>query len=113
MVGISIRHKWVKTECWLYFSGTYCQQREVEAITEGVEDNEGMVRPDFLLVDLREIFFRFKVGGRGKKRKKRSENDQFTGHFQSFFFIFRAFFLFIFRAFFFLISPEQTVKLVK
>ena len=24
-------------------SGTYCQQREVEAITEGIEDNEGTV----------------------------------------------------------------------
>lgn len=26
----------------LEFRGTYCQQREVEAISEGVEDNEGM-----------------------------------------------------------------------
>ena len=25
----------------LEFRGTYCQQREVEAISEGVEDNEG------------------------------------------------------------------------
>ena len=25
----------------LEFRGTYCQQREVEAITEGVEDDEG------------------------------------------------------------------------
>ena len=24
----------------IFVSGTYCQQREVEAITEGVEDNE-------------------------------------------------------------------------
>ena len=29
---------------WLFpVSGTYCQQREVEAITEGIEDNEGTV----------------------------------------------------------------------
>jgi hypothetical protein len=26
------------------FTGTYCQQREVEAITEDVEDNEGLLR---------------------------------------------------------------------
>lgn len=25
----------------VFFSGTYCQQREVEAITEGAEDDEG------------------------------------------------------------------------
>lgn len=25
----------------LEFRGTYCQQREVEAITEGVEENDG------------------------------------------------------------------------
>ena len=53
----------------------------------------------FLLVDLREKNFRFRVEGKEKKQKKSSENDQSTGHFQSFFF--------------FLISPEQTVKLVK
>ena len=40
----------------------------------------------FLLVDLREIFFRIGSGGRKKKEKKKgSENDQSTGHFQSFF----------------------------
>ena len=39
----------------------------------------------FLLVDLREFFFRFSVGGWEKKQKS-SENDQLTGHFQSFFF---------------------------
>lgn len=27
----------------LEFRGTYCQQREVEAISEGVEDNQGTV----------------------------------------------------------------------
>lgn len=26
----------------LEFRGTYCQQREVEAITEGVEENDGI-----------------------------------------------------------------------
>ena len=41
-----------------------------------------------------------------EKKEKNSENDQLTGHFQRFFFIFRAFI-------FFLISPEQTVKLKK
>ena len=35
-------------------------------------------------------------GGEGEEKKKSSENDQSTGHFQSFF----------------LISPEQRVKLV-
>ena len=54
----------------------------------------------FLLVDLREFFFRVRVGG---DEKKSSENDQLTGHFQSCFF-FRHFFL---------ISPEKTVKLVR
>ena len=43
----------------------------------------------FLLADLR-VFFRFRVGG----RKKRSENDQLAGHFQSFS----------------LISPEQGLQ---
>ena len=39
----------------------------------------------FLLVDLREFFS--DLGSRGqKKRKKSSENDQLTGHFQSLFF---------------------------
>ena len=46
----------------------------------------------FILVDLWEIFFRFRVGGMEKDAKKSSENDQFT---------------------FFLISIDQTVKLVK
>lgn len=31
------------------FSGTYCQQREVEAITEGIEDNEGKYLCVYLL----------------------------------------------------------------
>ena len=47
-------------------------------------------RPDFLLVDLREFFFRFRVEGTKKKEKK-----ALTGHFQSFF------------QSFFLISPEK------
>ena len=50
--------------------------------------NIGMAR-FFLLVDLLEFFSDLWSGG----RKKSSENDQLTGHFQSFFFIFRAFFL--------------------
>ena len=33
------------------------------------------------------VFLRFSVGGR-KKRRKNSENDQLTGHFQRFFFPF-------------------------
>ena len=36
----------------------------------------------FLLVDLREKCFRFRVGGGGGGGKS-SENDQLTGHFQS------------------------------
>ena len=70
-----------------------------------------ILRPDFfLLVDLRELFFRFRVGGGGgggggggmKNKFKSSENDRLTGHFPCFFFLF-----------FFLISPEKTVKLVR
>ena len=74
---------------------------------EGQETFKGKARI-FLLVDVREFFFRFRFRGRKKKKKKSSENDQLTGHFQSFFFFlhFQSFFLF-----FFLISPE-TVKLV-
>ena len=66
------------------------------------------VRPVFLLVDLRELF---QIKGRGdeKEKKKSSENDQMTGHFQSFF---SELLFFIFRASFFLIS-KQTVELVK
>ena len=52
----------------------------------------------FLLVDLQEYLFRSRVGGQKKINKKSSENDQLTGHFQSFFFFF---------FFFFLISPEK------
>ena len=42
-------------------------------------------------VDLRDFFFRLRVGGGGgtkKRRKKSSENDQLTGHFQSFYLFF-------------------------
>ena len=39
-----------------------------------------------------------------RKEKKPSENDQLTGHFQIFFFIFRAFFCFF--------SPVKLVKFV-
>lgn len=41
----------VKTSLWstncifvVCLTGTYCQQREVEAITEGIEDNEGKLQ---------------------------------------------------------------------
>ena len=65
----------------------------------------------FLLVDLREFFFRFRVGGTKKNKYKSSENDQLTDHFQSFFFLFSFFFFFlffIFRAFFILLTyPEK------
>ena len=65
-----------------------------------------MLRPDFfLLVDLRDFFFQIK----GQGTEKSSENDQLTGHFQSFFFSFSEFF-FLFIS---IISPGQTVKLVK
>ena len=39
------------------------------------------LRPDFLLVDLRDFLLRIRVGG----RKRSFKNDQLTGHFQSFF----------------------------
>ena len=58
----------------------------------------------FLLVDLRD-FSDLGSGGREKKKKKSSENAQLTGHFQGFFSFSELFF--------FLISQEQTVKLVK
>ena len=58
-----------------------------------------------LLVDLWEFFSDLGSGDR-KKKEKSSENDQLTGHFQSFFVVFFHFqsfffFFFIFRAFFF------------
>ena len=40
----------------------------------------------FSLVDLRDFFFRYRVGGGGGGGQKRpSENDQSTGNFQIFF----------------------------
>ena len=45
------------------------------------------LRPEFFISWFTGIFFRFRVGGTKKKRKKSSENDQLTGHFQSFFFV--------------------------
>ena len=60
----------------------------------------------FLLVDLRDFFFQIKGWGDRKKNwKKTSENDQLTGHFQSFFSFSGLFYIYIY--------PEQTVKLVK
>ena len=59
-----------------------------------------LFRPDFfLLVDSREFFFRPRVEGTKKKNKKNPENDQLTGHFQSFFLFFQRLF---FQSFFFL-----------
>ena len=55
----------------------------------------------FLLVDLREFFFRSRVGG---TKKKSSENDQLTGHFQSFFFFF------FFQSFFFFNISRKNSK---
>ena len=48
--------------------------------------------------DIQGKKFRLRAGG---MKKKSSDNDQLTGHLQSFF------------SFFFLISPEQTVNLVR
>ena len=63
-------------------------------------------RPDFfLLIDLREFFSDLGSGG-PKKKYKSSENDQLTGHFQSFCFSE------LFFSFFFNIS-RKTVKLVR
>ena len=41
-----------------------------------------------LLVDLRDFFSGLGSGGQEKNKQKSSENDQLTGHFQSFFFFF-------------------------
>ena len=48
----------------------------------------------FLLVDLQEFFFRFRVGGTGKKERKALK---MTGHFQSFVFSFSELFFNISR----------------
>ena len=53
------------------------------------------------------FFFRFRVEGTKKNKLKNSENDQLTGHFQSFFFFSELFFFFFF---FKLISPEKNSK---
>ena len=50
-----------------------------------------MVRPAFLIVDLQNFLFRFRVGAKKKEQKKHSSgNDQLTGHFQRVFFISRT-----------------------
>ena len=71
-----------------------------------------LVRPDFfLLVELRDFFFRFRFGGIDKKSKKKSsENDQLTGNWSFSEPFFPFFFSELFFSFF-LISPEITVKL--
>ena len=40
-----------------------------------------LLRPDFLLVDLRDFFSDSGSGDEKKKEKKSFENDQLTGHF--------------------------------
>ena len=46
------------------------------------------LRPDFLSVDLRDFFFRFRVV---ETKQKNSENDQLNGHFLELFFHFQSF----------------------
>ena len=61
------------------------------------------IRPEFFYELIYGNFFSdLGSGGRKKKKKKSSENDQLTGHFQSFFFLlsFSELFFVIFRAFF-------------
>lgn len=41
----------------LEFRGTYCQQREVEAITEGVEENDGKFKEWFLKLCLTYLLY--------------------------------------------------------
>ena len=60
----------------------------------------GLIRPDFFYSLINREKFRFRVGEQ-KNIKKSSENDQLTGHFQSFFYFF------IFRAFFFNVCRKK------
>lgn len=45
----------------LEFRGTYCQQREVEAISEGVEDNEGINHILIIYIFAYSVFFNIKL----------------------------------------------------
>lgn len=45
----------------LEFRGTYCQQREVEAISEGVEDNEGINYISYIYIFAYSIIFNVKT----------------------------------------------------
>ena len=84
----------------------------VDTLKERCENEEHIRHRFFYQLIFGNFFLDLGSGGR-KKIKKSSENDQLTGHFQRFFFSFSEVFFFIFRAFYFLISPEQTLKLVK
>lgn len=46
----------------LEFRGTYCQQREVEAITEGVEENDGKSDLWYILNLINMRFFNLNIG---------------------------------------------------
>ena len=70
-----------------------------------------MFRSDFFYKLIYGIFFPDLGLGDGKERKKSYENDQLTGHFQSFFYF--IFYFQVFWVFFFKVSPEPTVKLLK
>lgn len=52
----------------LEFRGTYCQQREVEAISEGVEDNEGINHISFIYIFAYSAIFNVKLTIKQYKR---------------------------------------------
>ena len=71
-----------------------------QSCSDGSSWVESELRPEFLYYDLREFFSDLGLGER--KKKKRSENDQLTGHFQSFFVLIfsELFCVFFFQLFF-------------
>ena len=64
------------------------------------------IRPEFFYYLIYENFFSDLGSGDEKKKKNSSENEQLTGHFQSFF-LFSFSELFFIMSFFYIISLEK------